>query len=175
MEEKYCFLCRGDEEILYKICDCNDSLICVECYCNEQTSKMDKCGICRKNYEFQYKRDYSKFLYIIFSYITKYGLILGFELFPPIYLYLESEYSISNNILICISLFSILFGNNIIYKLINLYIFEDNYNYTKIINLFIPLKIIYILIMLFVIEFGYNKDKLLGMNKELKKMVIGQN
>ena len=171
MDEKLCFLCRGNEDILYKLCDCNDSIICVECYHNEDTSRMNKCGICRKNYEFQYLRNYSKFLYIMLSYITKYGLILGFELFPPIYFYLESkdEYSISkdsisNNILLCISLFSILFGNNIIYKLYNIYIIEDEYRFTESLKILILFKIVYNMFMFFIIQFTYINNKLLRYN-----------
>ena len=172
MEEKECFLCRGNEPILYKLCDCNDSIICVECYHNKETPKMNKCGICRKNYEFQYFRNYSKFLYIILSYITKYGLILGFELFPPIYFYLESkadsisdyETFISNNILLYISLFSILFGNNIIYKLYNIYIIEDEYRFTDSLKIIIPLKIFYNMFMFFIIQVTYSNNKLLRYN-----------
>jgi len=164
MDEKQCFLCRDNEDILYKLCDCNDSLICVECYYNEHTSKMNNCGICRKKYEFQYVRNYSKFLYMMVSYITKYGLILGFELFPPIYLYLKSETSIYNNILLCIALFSILFGNNIIYKLLNTYIFEDEYRFTESLNILISFKIGYTIIMFFIILFTYTSNKLLVYN-----------
>ena len=161
MDEKQCFLCRDNEDILYKLCDCNDSLICVECYNNESTSKMNKCGICRKNYEFQYLRNYSKFLYIMLSYITKYVLILGVDLFPPIYLYLQSETSTSNSILLCIALFSILFGNNIIYQLINTYIFENEYRFTESLKILIPFKLMYIMIMFFTIIFTYSSNKLL--------------
>ena len=165
MDEKYCFLCRDSEDILYKLCDCNDSLMCVECYNNESTSKMNKCGICRKNYEFQYSRDYYKFLYILLSYISKYGIIIGFELFPPLYLYVQSEYSTLNNVLLCFTLFFILFGTTILYKLFNNYLYyNDNESYIRFLKLFIPLKIIYIMVLFFIILFIYSKDQLLIYN-----------
>jgi hypothetical protein len=163
MEEKQCFLCRDDGVILYKICDCNDSTICIDCYNNEGTSKMDKCGICRKDYEFNYMRDYQSFLKILFAFLTKYSIILCIELFPPLYIYLIEDYSIQNNILLSISFFFITIGNIIIYNFIRLYI-RTAEQYDNLMKLLTPIKMIYIISMFCVILLMYKNDKIIIYN-----------
>ena len=165
MEEQYCFLCRDSEDILYKICDCNDSIICIDCYNNEATSKMNKCGICRKDYKFDYKCNYIKLSSILCTYLLKYGVIIGFEIFPPLYLYLQTEYSSMNNVLLFFTLFFVLFGNTILYKLIHIYLYHENdENHKNFLTLFIPLKITYLMILFIIIMFCYKKDLLLVYN-----------
>ena len=163
MEEKQCFLCRDNDVILYKICDCNDSTICIDCYNNEGTSKMDKCGICRKDYEFNYMRDYQSFLKILFAFLTKYSIILCIELFPPIYIYLIEDYSIQNNILLSISFFFITIGNIIIYNFIRLYI-RTAEQYDNLMKLLTPIKMIYIISMFCVILLMYKNNKIIIYN-----------
>ena len=162
MEQPKCFLCRTNDtnnvEILYKICDCNDSIICVECYNNDETSKMDTCGICRKKYEYEYKRNFTSFFNILLINLIKYGTILGIELFPPLYLYSDSENSIEHNIFLIISLFCILFGNIINYYLLNIFIQGEAFN--NLLNSFITIKLVYICLMFLLILYGYEKNKL---------------
>ena len=159
MDENPCFLCRDNGEIMYKICDCVDSIICEECYDNEETSKMDKCGICRKDYDFNYTKDYNMFFQILIKTLSKYGIILGIELFPPIYFYFKSEYAIINNIYFILCLNFIIFGNIINYKLLSLFIDTDE-NISNIHIIFLPLKLIYIVIFFFIILYGYNKNQI---------------
>lgn len=163
MEETQCFLCRDNDVILYKICDCNDSTICIDCYNNEGTSKMEKCGICRKDYEFNYTRDYYSFFKLLLEFITKYSFILCIELFPPIYLYLIEDYSIQNNILLSMAFFFITIGNIITYNIIRLYI-ETVESYNNLMKLLTPIKMIYIISMFCVILLMYKNDKIIIYN-----------
>ena len=162
MDENQCFICKDNRVILYKICDCVDSTICEECYGNEETSKMDKCGICRKDYEFNYNRNYLSFFNILIEFLTKYSIILCIEMFPPIYIYLIEDYSIENNILLSIAFFFITIGNIIIYNFIRLYIgIGERYNNMK---LLIPIKLIYIISMFCVILVMYKNNKIIIYN-----------
>ena len=163
MDEKQCFLCRDNGELLYKICDCVDSTICEECYGNEETSKMEKCGICRKDYEFNYNRNYLSFFNILIEFLTKYSIILCIEMFPPIYIYLIEDYSIENNILLSIAFFFITIGNIIIYNFIRLYIGSDE-RYNNMMKLLIPIKLIYIISMFCVILVMYKNNKIIIYN-----------
>jgi hypothetical protein len=160
MEEKQCFLCRESEEILYKICDCNDSTICSECYGYKETHIMKTCAICRKKYEFNYKRQYLIVFKILGKYLIKYGIIIGLELFPPLYLYINEDYTDTHNIFLGISLFCILFCNIINYYLLNIIVMDD-ITFVNYVNIYILIKFMLICII-FLILLQYHNNKILG-------------
>ena len=76
MEPYICFICRDNSAILYKICTCVDSIICDDCFNNEDTQKMDKCGICRKKYDYNSSININKFSFFLTIYCFKY-IFLG--------------------------------------------------------------------------------------------------
>ena len=65
-----CYICKDEPEVLYKICSCVDSLLCIECLelSNNNINGRDtyhenmlKCSICRQFLEFNYyNKDYYK-------------------------------------------------------------------------------------------------------------------
>ena len=60
-----CFICKEENDVLYKVCDCNGSTLCRECYNIDKTMQMKNCAICRKTYEIYYKRNYFNLIKII--------------------------------------------------------------------------------------------------------------
>ena len=70
------FYFRDTSPILYHICECNDSLICIECYNNDLAAQMTNCGICRKRYSHKTKRDYKFFFKLIYPSIILHFLTI---------------------------------------------------------------------------------------------------
>ena len=154
-----CFICRDTCNILYKICDCNESVICDECYEIESSQQMTQCGICRKKYVLIVKRNYCDILKIVLPHITKYGIILFIELFCPLLLYIKADYSDLNNVFIIYTFFCITIGN-----ILNCYLTEtiiqnedSSQSFTLIYN---PIKCIYILLLFIIIQYIDDIQKL---------------
>ena len=136
-----CFICRDNPQILYKLCVCNDSTICIDCYELDIFNTMINCAICRKQYKKINNYDITSLLRYtskLFSIIILVGTV---ELFSPIYLYTLDKYKYKD-VFLAISLFCIFFINTINYfsikklddeKIMNFYIFT-HYSIIIIIN-----------------------------------------
>jgi hypothetical protein len=147
-----CFICRDYSSILYKICDCNDSIICHDCYNIDNTQNMNKCGICRKDYSFNLKRNYCDFYKIIFKYGTKYTLFLFVELFCPIFFYSKTEITELTNVFLIYSLFCV-FVLNIINYYLTTQLIETHETVQSLIIIYNPIKCIYICILFIIIQY----------------------
>jgi hypothetical protein len=150
--ELTCFLCRDDANMFYKICDCNDSIICKDCYYIGETQYMNTCGICRTPYVFNYKRDYIEHIRLLVVYGLKYGLILGAELLPPCYLYFKED----NDLFLGFSFFCIFLVNVLNYYLIINLNRNDNVA-DNFVSLFNPIKCVYLIVLFIILETS-NKD-----------------
>jgi hypothetical protein len=117
-----CFLCHDTPDVLYKLCECLESNICVECYNIDNTQKMARCAICRRNFTYNYKRNYVGFIGLISRISILVLMILGIELLPPLYIYYyeTNETQTLNNIFLSTCLFFIIFGNIIIFNFIKI-------------------------------------------------------
>lgn len=110
-----CFICRGEEPVLYKLCDqCLESTICVDCYNIDNINNMDKCSICRKKYKYDYNRDYKGCFNILSRYILLFCLALIIELFTPLALFFNTY----NYVFLGYSLFCIIIVNILLYYFI---------------------------------------------------------
>lgn len=150
VKELTCFLCRDDATILYKICDCNDSIICKDCYYIDETQDMNNCGICRKPYVFNYKRDYVEYIRLLVVYGLKYGIIIGIELFPPCYLYFKEP----NELFLGFSFCCIFLVNVLNYYFI-IHFSENDENGNageQFILLFNPVKCIYLMLIFIILQ-----------------------
>jgi len=157
-----CFICHDYSSILYKICDCNDSIICQDCYSIDATQKMNKCGICRKDYTFNLKRNYCDFSKIILKYGTKYTLFLFVELFCPIFLYYNSDSTDSselNNVFLIYSLFCV-FVLNIINYYLTTQLIHNEESVQSLLLIYNPVKCIYTLLLFIIIQYIYGVNKL---------------
>ena len=151
MEYNYtCFICRDNIEILYKICTCVDSTICDECYNNESTHKMEKCGICRKKYEYNSNTNPKEFIKLLFKYLLKYIFLGSIELFPILYLYSVVPSTTYNDIFLIYGIFCITILNIINYKLLNVIILNQE-TLDSFISLYKSLKSIYIIILFLIL------------------------
>lgn len=154
-----CFICRDSCNILYKICDCNDSTICDECYELESCQEMTQCGICRKKYVLNVTRNYGNMLHILFKHITKYGIILFIELFCPILLYIQADVSDSNNLLLIYTFFCITIGNILNWYLTENVIQNEESSQSFMI-IYNPIKCIYIFLIFIIIQYIDDMHKL---------------
>ena len=145
-----CFICRDTATILYHICTCNDSVICLDCYNNELTSQMEKCGICRKPYIFNRKRDWSLFLKLV---LPKFGFYFGLfllDILPPLIIFLIENSKIYNYLFFigaCILI------SNVITLYILKKLFDNNVNFNEFLKFFYVIKygfILFILVYLFI-------------------------
>lgn len=86
-----CFICRDESPILYHICSCNDSLICIDCYNTDLASDMVLCGICRRPYNHKSVRDWQLFFKILLTNFFLYLTMFSIDLVPPMYLYITDK------------------------------------------------------------------------------------
>ena len=86
-----CFICRDESPILYHICSCNDSLICIDCYNTDLASDMILCGICRRPYNHKSVRDWKLFFKILLTNFFLYLTMFSIDLVPPMYLYITDK------------------------------------------------------------------------------------
>ena len=147
-----CFLCHDTPDVLYKLCECLESNVCVECYNNDNTQQMNRCAICRRNFTYNNTRDYKEFINIIIYVFLLFVVSLSIELFPPLYIYYydNNESQIINNIFLGTCIFFITIGNVILFDLIKNIIYE---NTTKVLLSLYLFKSFYILIMFFIVNY----------------------
>ena len=150
-----CFLCHDTPKVLYKLCDCEASNICVECYNIDNTQNMIRCPICRRDFIFNYKRNYliltKDVLYMCVLFIS----IIIVELFPPLYIYYNSnESQIINSIFLSICLFFITIGNIILVDLVKKIILIDD-NTIQILTSLYLVKEVFLLILFFIINYNH--------------------
>jgi hypothetical protein len=149
-----CFLCHDTPNVLYKLCECLESNICVDCYNIDNTQNMIRCPICRRDFIFNYKRNYGEFtkdvLYIVLLFIS----IISIELFPPLHIYYTSNESQTiNGLFISICLFFITIGNIILVDLVKKIILIGD-NPIKIITMLYLVKEGFLLILFFIINYN---------------------
>jgi len=147
-----CFLCHDTPDVLYKLCECLESNVCVDCYNIEATQKMKRCAICRRNFTFDYKRNMCDFIKVISYVFIIFVTSIGIELFPPLYIYYydNNENQIINNIFLGICLFSIIIGNILLFNLFKNIIVE---NTTKVIISLYIFKSFFIITMFFIVNY----------------------
>ena len=152
IDNVHCFLCHDTPDVLYKLCDCLESNVCVECYNNDNTQMMKRCAICRRNFTYNNTRDYKEFINIIIYVFLLFVVTLSIELFPPLYIYYydNNESQIINNIFLGTCIFFITIGNVILFDLIKNIIYE---NTTKVLLSLYLFKSFYILIMFFIVNY----------------------
>ena len=86
-----CYLCHTEEEsIFYKICDCNSSLLCKDCFdtSNEQEEVNPKCPLCRNNLDLEYKLNFIKFTKNFLKINTFFIISFLLKISLPIVIYL---------------------------------------------------------------------------------------
>ena len=90
-----CYICKDEPEVLYKICSCADSLLCIECLelSNNNINGRDtyhenmlKCSICRQFLEFNYYNNKDYYKNVVTFHLMKF-LTIGFELMTIFYIY----------------------------------------------------------------------------------------
>mgnify|MGYP006140627881 CR=1 FL=1 len=150
-----CFLCRDSDTIMYKICDCVESTICIDCYDIDSTQLMNKCGICRKKYEYSYNRNMCKYIKQICINFGLYIILFLSELSPILYLYFYIKHDYLTNVFLIYGLFSITIGNIINNHFLNTLI-DNPYNRTELLNVYTFIKLLYIIIIFLIII--YNND-----------------
>ena len=148
-----CFLCHDTPDVLYKLCDCLESNVCVDCYNIEETQKMKRCAICRRNFTFDYKCNMFDFIKVISYVFSIFVTSIGIELFPPLYIYYfdNNENQTINNIFLVICLFSITIGNIILFNLFKNIILE---NTTKVITSLYIFKSFFITMVFFILNYS---------------------
>lgn len=154
-----CFICRDSEPIMYKICECVDSTICIDCYNIESTQKMEKCGICRKNYEFDYTKNSKKYIKAICIEFGSQCIIFFCELFPILYLYFYLKHDYLTEVFLIYGLFCITIGNLANYHFLNT-IIENPLIRLNILSVYIPIKCLYTIIVFLLIFYLNDIGKL---------------
>lgn len=167
-----CFICRDELPIMYHLCVCNESTICLDCYELDNVQNMVNCGICRKKYRYRYNYDCISLLKNLFLGFLIIIIFLFLELFPPIYIYYETTNKNKDiflySSLVCVSVVNIL----------NFY-FVKKINDIKILKIFIYTHYSTILGISFVIFISDKSDRLvlytlfiLGINYFLPLILI---
>jgi hypothetical protein len=147
-----CFLCHETPDVLYKLCECLESNICVDCYNIESTQKMKRCAICRRNFTYNSTRNYTNYVKVLVYIFILAIFCLSIELFPPLYIYYldNNESQKINNIFLGTCIFFITIGNIILFDLIKNIIYE---NTTKILLSLYLFKSFFILPMFFIVNY----------------------
>ena len=149
-----CFLCHDTPDVLYKLCECLESNICAECYNIDNTQQMARCAICRRDFTYNYKRNYLILTKDVLCIVLLFIAIISIELFPPLHIYYKSNESQTiNSIFISICLFFITIGNIILVDLVKKIILIDD-NTIKIITMLYMLKEGFLLILFFIINYN---------------------
>ena len=116
-----CYLCHTEEEsIFYKICNCNSSLLCKDCFfeTNQQEEVNTKCPLCRKNLNLEYKLNFFKFVKKFFKINIYFIILFILKISLPIVIYLvddkyPNEIYSSPNLFLISSLVVVLFMGEI--------------------------------------------------------------
>ena len=153
-----CFICRDESPILYHICSCNDSLICIDCYNTDLASDMVLCGICRRPYNHKSVRDWQLFFKILLTNFFLYLTMFSIDLVPPMYLYITDKTNTKS--------YLYFFGISIyIGNILTSFLIYDSFgsmeDFKQLMKLFYSLKYGFIILMFIYIYF-YTKstDKL---------------
>lgn len=109
-----CYLCHTEsEEIYYKICKCNSSTICKDCYgvSNEQEEINPRCPMCRRDLDLKYKVNIKNFIKNFFVFNTYFIASLTLKISLPLVIFFTKEdypnYIYSNKIVFLITTFII--------------------------------------------------------------------
>ena len=154
-----CFLCRDTPNMVYKLCNCVDSIICVECYEIESTQLIEKCVICRNKYQHIYNRNLSKFITKLCIDFGKQFILFFCELFPILYLYFYINHEYLTDVFLIYGLFCITIVNLSNYHFLNT-IIENPLLRINILNVYIPIKCLYTIIVFLLIIYINNIEKL---------------
>ena len=105
-----CYLCHTEsEEIYYKICKCNSSTICKDCYSvsNEQEEINPRCPMCRRNLDLKYKVNILNFIKNFFVFNTYFIASITLKISLPLVIFFTTEdypnYIYSNKIVFLVS------------------------------------------------------------------------
>ena len=101
-----CFICRDEVNKLFKICVCQDSMVCEDCFSltnqnindpeNYQENRL-KCPVCRRYFEFQYINNMKYLKNITFFLGIKFICLLS-EIAPLIWVYQLPNQEYPNNL-----------------------------------------------------------------------------
>lgn len=99
-----CYICKENNNLLYKVCICKDSYLCTDCYnltnenINEENNENRlKCPICRRFFEFNLLNSKKYNLNIIYLWFIKLlGIIISY--IPIIIIYNSYQQEFTNNI-----------------------------------------------------------------------------
>lgn len=146
-----CFICRDESPILYHICSCNDSLICIDCYNTDLASDMVLCGICRRPYNHKSVRDWQLFFKILLTNFFLYLTMFSIDLVPPMYLYITDKTNTKS--------YLYFFGISIyIGNILTSFLIYDSFgsmdDFDKLMKLFYCLKYGFIILMFIYIYFN---------------------
>ena len=105
-----CYLCHTEsEEIYYKICKCNSSTICKDCYIvsNEQEEINPRCPMCRRDLDLKYKINKLNFIKNFFVLNTYFITSIVLKIALPIVIFFTAEeypnYLYSNKIVFLVT------------------------------------------------------------------------
>ena len=164
-----CFICRDEANILYKLCDCESSTICVECYNLDLSSQMTHCALCRKKYKIKKKRNYSKCIKMISDSFVRNWLYPLVDLSIPGYIYYKKQLTIIVMLIIAFCIFFINSTNIHLIKLFN----ENRDDTKKFIHIFNTMKYALIGFMFAFILFERdNKQKIKNLLQTYQIMVL---
>ena len=102
-----CFICKDEYEEIYKICQCQDSLLCGDCLTISNATNMNLCPICRRPLNIDYIRDKCKYFKLIMPTIAINLISIMVPLIYPI-ITLNYNYSSSAILVLCLSLYCVL-------------------------------------------------------------------
>jgi len=146
-----CFICRDESPILYHICSCNDSLICIDCYNTDLASDMVLCGICRRPYNHKSVRNWKLFFKILLTNFFLYLMMFLVDIVPPIYLYTYNKTNTKSYLYffgVCIYI------GNILTSFLICDSFGSGDDFDKLMKLFYSLKYGFIILMFIYIYFN---------------------
>ena len=127
-----CFICRDSPQEIYKICDCQDSILCNECLVMTNTNQIIKCPICRKLLKTTISRNYYETFKLSFQYFGLKFLLYFLPLIFPIYSYYK-DYDLKA-ITLFLTLYAVTVFEPIIIKMVitELRFKESSYTLIKI-------------------------------------------
>ena len=140
-----CFICKDNFNEIYKICQCEDSLICGDCLTISNAQHMNICPICRRPLNIKYIRDKYKYCKLIIPTIVINLLAFTMPLIFPI-INLGYNYSNSAVVLFSLSLYCVLILQPYIsYKISKEYFIKYNkYLFYKTLFFTITMPLIYL-------------------------------
>lgn len=101
-----CLVCKDYNQIVNKICVCNDSVLCDDCLILTNNSDMKLCPICRRNLNYVIIRDYLKYLKLLLPTLLLQFFSIFLPIIYPIHI-LTNEYNEFNILSLIITIFSV--------------------------------------------------------------------